>query len=118
LGGRRLAAAQEIQMHHPIDPTTHTVEMRQVAELNQHLTGPQARTITAAELGLPGAGVGALSGQAALLRLSWDGSPGFPDIHAHFAAPGRDAAGTRVRLHTAQLHELSRRLGLHHRWGV
>jgi hypothetical protein len=108
-------------VHHPLDPTTHTVEMSQIAELNLRLKAPQARKVSAAELGLIGGGAGSangLSGADVVLRVSWDGSPAFPDIYAHFATAGGDARGTPVRLHTEQLRELSRRFGLHHRWGV
>jgi hypothetical protein len=108
-------------MRHPLDPTTHTVEMSQIAELNLRLKAPQAPRVSAAELGLIGPGAGAahgLTGADVVVRLSWDGSPTFPDIYAHFGTAGSDAAGRPVRLHTAQLRELSSRFGLHHRWGV
>ena len=109
-------------MHSSLPPTTHTLEMAQVAELNEHLrnrTGSPA--ITAGDLGLGGAplhirGAAGLAGDAVLVRVSWQGSPEFPDIYGHFG-PGR---GGRLQalLHTAALQTLCHLLGVRQRWGV
>jgi hypothetical protein len=106
-------------LENPMPPTTHTVEMQQLTELNARLaSGPRGAAISAEDLGVAGATVTAgsgeghsLAGSAILTRVAWDGPPEFPYIHGHFG----DAV---VELHTAALRELSHRLGLHHRWGV
>lgn len=105
-----------------LPPTTHTLEMAQVAELNERLkgrTGPTA--ITAAALGMGGAplqpgGAAGLADEEVLVRVSWQGSPEFPDVYGHFGA-GR---GGRLQalLHTAPLDRLGHLLGLRQRWGV
>lgn len=105
------------QAHH-LPATTHTVEMAQLADINGRLVNSRASTITAGELGLNTAdGDPALSPAAALVRVSWEGSPEFPLVHGHF----RDSASadaTAVELHTQALRVISRRLHLQHRWGV
>jgi hypothetical protein len=111
-------------MAHPIDPTTHTIEMGQIAEINQRLQEPGRPALTAADLDLSdvplhGArAAGSLSGQARLVAVDWSGAPTFPNIYGEFAAAGSDRADQRVLLHTEHLRELSRRLGLRHRWGL
>ena len=110
---------------HHLPPTTHTIEMAQIAEFNTRLEAHQGPALTAAELGLEGAplhrrSTGVLPGTAELIRVAWDGAPEFPDIHAHFdptAAPGTSDVVV-VDLHTAALRLLSHRLGMHHGWGV
>jgi hypothetical protein len=106
----------------PIARTTHTLEMSQLAELNNRLS-EHGSGITAAELGLAGAKTLAgqpddeLPGSAVLVRLGLDGPPDYPYIHAHFGIA--DQGATRiVDLHTAALRELGRRLGLHQQWGA
>lgn len=110
---------------HPLDPTTHTVEMTQIAELNEHLKLPQSAPVTAADLGLQGARMrggrgagGSLAGPEVVVSVSWTGSPAFPDIFANFGVKGTGQVSGRVQLHTAQLKELSHRLGLRHGWGL
>lgn len=99
-------------------PTTHTVEMEQIADLNQRLTSYRPDHLTAADLGVEGATTtptGLLPGSAVLVELRWDGSPEFPYIHGAFSG------GTPLRtvnLHTHALRELSRRLHAHHVWGM
>lgn len=101
-------------------PTTHTVEMGQIADLNQRLLDHRPDTITAADLGLADAPTspappGLLPGDAVLVEVRWDGSPEYPYIHGAF----RTGAGPRtVNLHTRALRELSHRLQAHHLWGV
>jgi hypothetical protein len=105
-----------------LPPTTHTLEMAQVAELNQHLTDrPPSPAITADAIGMTGAPLDPaddrdLAEDDVLVRVSWQGSPEFPDIHGHFST-GRGGPPERALLHTAALHELSRLLGLRQRWG-
>jgi hypothetical protein len=106
-----------------VPPTTHTLEMAQIAELNQRLsshTGLSA--ITAAAIGMGGvrllpAAAGELPDQAVLVRVSWQGSPEFPDIHGHFAGGQVDQPFCAV-LHTAALIQLSHQLGVRQRWGI
>jgi hypothetical protein len=105
-----------------LPPTTHTLEMAQVLELNEHL---MSRTggpgITAAVLGMGGVplhlrSAAGLPDDAVLVRLSWEGSPEFPDIYGHFG-PGRGGRHQAL-LHTAALNSLCHVLGVRQRWGV
>lgn len=103
--------------------TTHTVDMTQVADLNERLSNSRSGTpVTSADLGLEGAEVtgsshATLAGSAVLVRLRWDGAPEFPNIHGHFSSsPGADDTLV-VDLHTAALRELSHRLHAQHVWG-
>lgn len=102
--------------------TTHTVEMAQIADLNSRLTNSRSAVITAGEIGMTGVdvvgfGPTALDPSAVLLTVSWEGSPEFPTVHGHFRNPGSDRPRS-ADLHTPALKEISRRLHLHHRWGV
>jgi len=105
-----------------LPPTTHTLEMAQIAELNECLRSRSSSTpVVAAALGMGGAplrpsGAAGLAEDAVLVRLSWEGSPEFPDIYGHFG-PGRGGR-LQVLLHTAALNELGHLLGLRQRWGV
>lgn len=107
-----------------IPPTTHTLEMEQIAALNTKLgdTDPSRRPpITAADLGLTGVqgwprASGQLPAEAVLGRICWDGSPEFPDLHGHFAV-GETGAWV-VDLHTVALQAISRRLATRQRWGI
>ena len=79
--------------HHHLSPTTHTVEMAQIAEFNTRLEAHHGPAITAADLAMEGArphhASDRLPGSAELVRVAWDGAPEFPDIHAHFTpTPG------------------------------
>ena len=104
-----------------VPPTTHTLEMAQVVELNERLkgrTGPTA--ITAAAIAMTGARLhpaseATLAGDAVLVRVSWQGSPEFPDVYGHFG-PGRGP--DQALLHTAALDQLARLLGVRQRWGI
>ncbi|WP_375431844.1 hypothetical protein [uncultured Friedmanniella sp.] len=105
---------------HRVDPTTHTVEMDQIAELNELLRQYRPDTITAADLDLAGAATAPaptspLSATAVLVELRWDGSPAYPYIHGAF---GSGTGARTVLLHTHALRELSHRLHAHHIWGV
>jgi len=112
---------------HEVSRTTHTVEMTQIAELNDRLSKRDAtEAISASELGLEGsallpvgdAGHHVLPGDAVLERVSFDGPPEFPYIHAHFRPSPADPRSLTVDLHTHALRELSRLLHLHEVWGV
>jgi len=105
---------------HGLPPTTHTLEMAQIDDLNERLISHRSDPVTAAAVGLGGApllrSAGRLPETAVLVRVSWQGSPEFPDIHGHFIS---DPGGPLCTLmHTAALDQLGRRLGLRQRWGV
>jgi len=102
--------------HHPLSSTTHTLDMLQIDQIDARLTAPGALAVTAADLAVADPRV---PPTARLTGVHWRGAPEFPDIHGDFAAvPGSPDAPVHVPLHTAHLQELSRRLGLHHHWGV
>lgn len=103
---------------HDMSPTTHTIEMEQIADLNQLLADYRPDRLTARDLGVEGkttSPAGQLPGDAVLVEVRWDGPPEFPYIHGAFSggAPLRT-----VSLHTHALRELSHRLHAHHIWGV
>ena len=103
-----------------LPPTTHTLEMAQVDELNDHLTAHAGAPVTAAAMGMGGAplhprAADTLPDTAVLVRLSWQGSPEFPDIYGHFG-PGEGPL--QALLHTAALNELGHLLHVHQRWGI
>jgi hypothetical protein len=109
--------------HHPLDPTSHTIEMEQIEELNARLAEKHAPRVSSADLGLSGAriphGAGqTLSGQEVVQQVSWRGVPDFPDIYAEFGVSGASESAVPVLLHTAQLRELSRQLHCTHHWGL
>jgi len=95
---------------HRLSPTTHTLDMAQVAQLDARLRDPHAPAVTAADVGVADEAVA----PSALLRTVWP--PEFPYLYADFEGPG--GAPVHVQLHTPHLVKLSHRLGLHHRWGV
>lgn len=102
--------------------TTHTVDMEQIADLNERLRSQGGAGVHAADLGLVGAVVtgsapGTLAGSAVLVQLSWDGAPEFPDIHGHFSSSAGGEGTWVVDFHTAALKLLSQRLHAHHIWG-
>jgi hypothetical protein len=95
---------------HPLSPTTRTVELAQLEQLNEALAAPGAPRVTAADLGLAEGPAGVAPG-AVLVGVSFEGPPEYPYIRGSFD-------GRRVDLHTPALRELSRRLHLHHTWGA
>ena len=109
-------------LDHPMPPTTHTVEMAQLGELNDRLTGTNgAAPVTAERLGLAAdsAVSAAVPPTAVLLRLAWDGPPEYPYVHGHFSPSAAQGPTITAEMHTAALRELSHLMGLnHHRWGV
>lgn len=109
--------------HHPLDPTSHTIEMEQIDELNTKLADDHVPAITTGELELtgsplPGSGGQSLSGHEVVMKVSWRGTPDFPDIYGEFGAAGTTEPSTHVLLHTSQLRELSRLLHCTHHWGL
>jgi hypothetical protein len=109
--------------HHPLDPTSHTIEMEQIDELNARLAEEHAPTITSGDLGMTGAvishsGGQGLSGHEIVMKVTWRGTPDFPDIYAGFGARGTTEPSVQVLLHTNHLRELSRLLHCSHHWGL
>jgi hypothetical protein len=138
------AAIAAVPSHH-LAATTHTVELSQLAEINERLAAQTGSSrITAGALGLssatPAAAVdGGREGlpvpaTAVLIRLCGDGPPEYPYIHGHFALPtagatadddpqaaraaGSVPAGPVVAMHSPTLSAISHALGLRHRWGT
>jgi len=114
-------------MHpHQVPSTTHTVEMEQMAELSSGLRERDpSQPISASALGLQGVELisgsdddSGLPGDAILERVSFDGPPEFPYVHAHFRGASADQDSLKVDLHTDALRELSRLLHLQHTWGA
>lgn len=115
-------------MHpHHVPSTTHTVEMEQMVELSSGLRDRDpSQPINASDLGLEGAELASgsddddsgLPGDAVLERVSFDGPPEFPYVHAHFRSASDDQDSLRVDLHTDALRELSHFLHLRHTWGT
>lgn len=97
---------------HRMAPTTHTIEMDQIHEINAALGS--GRRVTAGDLG-----VAATVPRDAVLRyLVADGSPSYPYIFGHFSRGGTEDT-VRVALHTAQLRAISGHLSMRsHIWGV
>jgi hypothetical protein len=126
-------AIAAVPSHH-LSATTHTVELSQLAEINERLAAQSGSSrITAGALGLssatPAAGREGLPvpPAAVLIRLCADGPPEYPYIHGHFASPNAaddpevaHAAGSVpvVAMHSPALNAISRALGLRHRWGT
>jgi hypothetical protein len=100
-------------MHeHELAPTTHTVELRQIAEMNAALASARRR-LTAGSIGVRAA----VAPDAVLRWLEPQGPPSWPYIYGHFGGPGTQDV-TEVELHTAQLRAISDQLSLRsHIWG-
>jgi hypothetical protein len=97
---------------HELAPTTHTVELQQVAELNAALASG-LRRVTAGSLGLHEA----LADGAVLEFLECEGPPSYPYIYGHFRVLGTDELD-RLELHTAHLRAISDQLSFRrHIWG-
>ncbi len=116
-----------MQHRHQISSTTHTVEMAQIAEINDGLRERESgHAIRASLLGIQGVKLSSgndvndessLPGEAFLTGLSFDGPPEFPYVHAHFRTDLSDHGSLAVDLHTDALRKLSHLLGLQHVWG-
>ena len=112
---------------HQVSSTTHTVEMAQIAEINNGLREREsAHAIRASLLGMQGVKLSpgnddnddnTLPGEAFLTGLSFDGPPEFPYVHGHFRTDLSDHVSLTVDLHTDALRKLSHLLGLQHIWG-
>jgi hypothetical protein len=128
---------------HPrgVDPTSRTLEMQQIREINERLTAPDRSVqATAGLLGVldtmpespvdtePRLRPGTTEGRfelAVLTRVVAEGPPEFPYIWGYFE-PARPADPDRpgqprlvIALHTTALTRLSGILSLHeHRWGL
>jgi hypothetical protein len=116
---------------HPLAVTTHTLELDQVAEINEHLAR-SSRRLTAADLLvdgmrlLTGAGRGVpqpagrpvIPAFAVLRRVEASGPPEYPYVRGHFGGEPWRSGDLVVELHTAALVALSHRLDLRHRWGA
>jgi hypothetical protein len=97
---------------HHVAPTTHTVELDQIHEINAALAS--GRRVTAGTLGVPAT----VPADAVLRSLEPDGPPSYPYIYGHFSRRATDDT-VRVELHTAQLRAISDQLSLRsHIWGV
>jgi hypothetical protein len=116
-----------MQHNHQLPSTTHTVEMEQIAELSSGLgERDPSQAIRASLLGLQGVELSSgsdddhssLPGDAVLVRVSFDGPPEFPYVHAHFRTHPGDQGSLSVDLHTDALRKLSHLLHLQHVWGV
>jgi hypothetical protein len=101
-------------MHeHEMAPTTHTVELRQLGEMNAALASGHGR-LTAGSIGVQ---AGVPEG-AVLLSLESEGPPSYPYVYGHFGVPGSSHA-VRIELHTVHLRAISAQLALHsHIWGT
>jgi len=115
--------------HHDVSRTTHTPELAQVRELNEHLAAATraGTAVTAADLDLAGRADGGSGGTASgglapgavLDHLSAEGPPDFPYIEGRFRGAGGgggDLVG--VEMHTAALRRLSETFHLRHVWGA
>jgi len=111
-----------MQHHHQLSGTTHTVELDQLAELNNGLAERDpSEAIAASVLGLQGAVLtsgGRLPADALLARLSFEGPPEYPYIHGHFRSRPGDEHLLTVDLHTGALRRLSHLLHLQQTWGA
>jgi hypothetical protein len=97
---------------HQLAPTTHTVELDQIHEINAALAS--GHLVTAGTLGVPAT----VPGDAVLRSLEADGPPSYPYVYGHFSRRATDDT-VRVALHTAQLRAISHQLSLRsHIWGV
>lgn len=111
---------------HQVSSATHTVEMAQIAEINDGLRERESEDpILAPLLGMQGMKSSrsgdddnGLPGDAVLIRLSFDGPPEYPYVHGHFRThPHDDDGSPTVELHADALRKLSRLLRLQHVWG-
>ena len=97
---------------HRMAPTTHTVELDQIHEINAALVS--GHRVTAGSLGEPAT----VPADAVLRSLEADGPPSYPYIYGHFSRRGTEDT-VRVALHTAQLRAISHQLSLRsHIWGI
>ncbi|GAA3626945.1 hypothetical protein GCM10022223_50260 [Kineosporia mesophila] len=89
-----------------------TLEMTQVAALEEHLTRSRHAPLTAGGLGLP-----SVPGKAVLQHVTAVGPTCYPFVYGHFQASG-DQSPVIAELHTQQLRRLSDAFRLHQHWGL
>src|SRR5262245_56933511 len=95
-----------------VAPTTHTVELDQIHEINAALAS--GHRLTAGSLGV----ATTVPGDAVLRSVEAEGPPSYPYVYGHFSRRDTEHAA-RVELHTAQLRAISDQLLLRsHIWGV
>jgi hypothetical protein len=119
--------------HHGLSPATHTIELRQVAELNARIAGTDGKQITAGVLGLADVTIDpvmikatgargerptSVPASATLERIVAVGPPSYPYLYGLFGADRANPPALRAQLHTAHLRLLSERYRLRHCWGV
>lgn len=96
--------------HHAVPRTTHTINLQQVAEINERLAG-QGTALLPVDVGLE------LPTPAAIVEIVMEGSPTFGYLWAQLRAGGAEAG--RVLLHTDHLRAISKVLHFpHHHWGL
>jgi hypothetical protein len=101
-------------MHaHQLSRTTHTLDMGQVAEINDRLGETGAPRVRADDIELAPA---LAPPDGTVVRVWIQGSPEFPYIYADVAVG--TSAVVHVPLHTPALTRLSHLLGLRHHWGL
>lgn len=126
--------------HHRPAPTTRTVELQQVQDINRRLALPGHPDVTAATIGVAGTATAAssfpadpfgpdqppaqaLRATARLRYVTAEGSPEFPYVLGHFSSAPvsvhrEDGAGPVIELHSDVLRRLSEKLGLRQCWGT
>jgi hypothetical protein len=131
--------------HHSLSPTTHTTELRQIAELNARIAEADGKPITAGVLGMADVTIDpvmiqatvalrgrrrrrarrdltrrptALPASAVLKRIVTVGPPSYPYVYGLFGADRATSPELRAPLHTAHLRLLSERYRLRQSWGV
>ena len=103
---------EDTMREHELAPTTHTVELHQIAEINAALAA-RRRRLTASDIGVDAA----VAPSAVLMSLEPEGPPSYPYIYGHFGLPGTEQV-VRLELHTAHLKAISAQLSLRaHIWG-
>ena len=101
---------------HELSPTTHTIELRQIAELNAALASGRG-TLTAGSVGVHDTHA-EVPADAVLKSLEAEGPPSWPYVYGHFSRPGAEDM-LRVELHTAHLRAISDQLRMRsHLWGT
>ncbi|MDP9828829.1 hypothetical protein J2S57_004578 [Kineosporia succinea] len=98
--------------HRSLSSTTVTLEMTQVAALEEHLRRRRHAPVTAGGLRLR-----TLPEKAVLQSVTAGGPPSYPFVYGHFRMPGGETRFD-VELHTEQLLRLCDRMGLRQHWGL
>ncbi|GLY32722.1 hypothetical protein [Kineosporia sp. NBRC 101731] len=98
--------------HRSMSGTNLTLEMAQIAALEEHLTRRHHAPLTAGVLGLA-----TVPEKAVLQHVTAVGPTCYPFVYGHFRASG-DQSEVAVELHTQQLRRLSDTFRLHQHWGL